>query len=76
MLAVPISDTQTMTKATTHFSDINGRNGQGKIPEIYFIVIIRAILKKKMGIEKELLKFGQNPLNLMQQAKDLLTKLE
>ena len=67
MLAVLIST----TKATTQL-----RNTHGKWTEenknMYFIVILRAILHKE-DIEKELYKFGQIQLDLIQ-AENRLTK--
>ena len=42
---------------------------------MYFIVILSAV-QYKVGIEKEWQKFGQNPLDLIQQAKGGQSKLE
>ena len=64
-----------MTKASTQLSDTNGKNGREKTTKIYFNVILRAILYME-GIEKEWWRFVQNQLDLIQFAKNLLTKLE
>ena len=75
MLAVLISGSQTPTKATTQLKDPNRKNGLEKTTKMYFTVILRAILYEKC-IEKEWQKSVLNSLELIQQAKDLQTKLE
>ena len=68
------SGTQTMNKLTTQISDYNIEDGQGKITNEFYILILGVTLQKE-GIEKEWKKFGQNSQNLRQQTKGSLTRL-
>ena len=54
--------------------DIKGKNRQEKTTNMYSTIISKTM--KKMIIKKWWSKFGQNPLNFMQQAKDFLIKVE
>ena len=54
-----------MEKATTQLREKNGRIERRKTTNMYFPVILRAILSKVV-IEKECQKFGQNGIDLIQ----------
>ena len=68
LLAVLILSTLTMTKVTNKLKDNDGQSGLKMTTEMYFIVILKAILKEECT-EKQWLKFEQNSLNLKQAGK-------
>ena len=47
MLAVLISDTQAMIKATTQLRDTNGKNEPEKTTKMYFTIILKTVLHKE-----------------------------